>query len=227
MRAFRSILAFASAFAVTAIAQEQPRPTPAPQPQPQPQQPRPAPTEDPARKDVGQTEKDKDKERLAQPGPEHRNLRAFVGTWQISGQCTKEGTQPETVSGTCNSELVLGDRFVQTKVNVTEGGKTIEGIGMCGYNNAQKQYVTTWQDTECTGIKMETGSYEPGTKTFTYTGEFKDETGKSVRCRRLVKIVSDNEHLMTYYMTGPDKPEQKVAEMTFKRVTRTAEARNP
>ena len=155
-----------------------------------------------------------------QPGAEHKNLGAFIGTWQIKGQCWAESTEPKQVSGAATSEWVLGNRFVQSHVRMNEGDQPVEGIAMCGYDNSQKKFTTTWQDSRCTSIKMETGDYDQATKTFTYKGDFKNKDGKAVQCRRTVKINSETEHVMTTYMTESGQAEKKVAEMTF---TRTGE----
>jgi hypothetical protein len=163
------------------------------------------------------------KARLAQPGPEHRMLEPLLGSWTISGQCwEKQGESPQSVTGTDDSEWVLGNRFVKCHVKGSKAGKQFEGIGMMGYDNAQRQYQASWQDTECTAIKMETGTYDSATKTFTFTGDFKDENGQSVRCRRLVKIDSDDQHTMTAYLTPGGQTEMKVAELTFKRTAAKA-----
>ena len=46
--------------------------------------------------------------------------------------------------------------------------------------------------------------------------------GQSVKCRRIVKIISNDEHTMTAFITEPGKAERKVAEITFRRTSRTA-----
>lgn len=156
------------------------------------------------------------------PGAQHRHLDVFTGTWNVTGQCMKDESQTEAVRGTAEAEWVLDKHFVKTTVKLTEGGDTIEGIAMCGYDNNKQKFVSTWQDSECTGIKMDKGEYDPGTKTFTYTGEYEGEDGKKVQCRRVVKIKSDIEHTMTSYITEPGKGERKVAELTFKKGRETA-----
>jgi hypothetical protein len=66
---------------------------------------------------------------------------------------------------------------------------------------------------------METGSYDPSTKTFTFLGDFKDENGQTIRSRRTVQIDSNDQHTMTAYLTPSGQSEVKVAEMTFKRTS--------
>jgi hypothetical protein len=161
--------------------------------------------------------------RLAQPGPEHKRLDMFAGSWQMTGQCWgKAGDNPESVTGSENAEWVLGNRFVKYHTMATKGDKPFEAIGMLGYDNAERQFVASCQDTECTGIKLETGTYDPATKTFTYTGEFKDENGQMIRCRRVLRIDNNDQHTMTAYLTQSGGSETKVAEVTFSRTSAKA-----
>lgn len=123
----------------------------------------------------------------------------------------------ESITATVTSEWVLGNRFVKTHMRGTSGGDSIEGMGMCGYDNNNGKYVSTWQDTECTSIKMDEGTYEPSTKTFTYTGESAGPNGQMVTHRRTVRVVNNDEHVMTAYVTIGGAAEQKMAELTFRR----------
>lgn len=167
---------------------------------------------------------DRDMER-SQPAPELKNLESGIGSWQLSGQCyEKSDSAPEAFSGTATSEWILGNRFVKTTVHATSGGKTVEGIAVCGYDDGKKKFVSTWQDNQCNAIKMDEGSYDPGTKTYTYTGEFTGPDGKMNKCRRTMRIAGNDEHVMTSYITEDGKPERKISEITFKRSTRSARA---
>jgi hypothetical protein len=162
--------------------------------------------------------KSPDPSRLAQPGAEHKVLDALVGSWDVSGQCwAKVGENPQSISGTDTSGWVLGDRFVKSHAKGTKASQPFEGIGMMGYDNTKREYQSTWQDTECTAIKMDSGTYDASSKTFTFTGEFKNEKGETVRCRRLLEITSDDQHMMTSYLTFSGQPELKAAELLFKR----------
>jgi hypothetical protein len=214
--------AMASTLIAAAVcAQDTTRPRPESQP---PSDRAPRPDAQPSDRTM---DKSRDKVAADEPGPEHKQLEAFVGNWEMTGQCwEKPGGTAESVSGTAKSEWILGNRFVKSHVRGSKTGQSMEGIAMCGYDNGQRKYVSSWQDDKCTAIKMETGSYDTGTKTFTYTGESKDKNGQTVRCRRTVKINSDNEHVMTTYATESGKQEMKVAEITFKRSGTTAEIPN-
>lgn len=159
-------------------------------------------------------------ERGSQPGMGHKKLEPLVGSWDVSGQCwDKPGESPQSITGKDDSEWVLGGRFVQCHANGSKGSTPFEGIGMLGYDNAQRKYVASWHDTESTGIKTETGTYDSATKTFTFVGESKDENGQTVKCRRVMRIDSNDQHTVTAYVTPTGGTETKAAELVFKRTT--------
>ncbi len=178
----------------------------------------PTPSKQPPDRPLDKEPSQDDRARLAQPGPEHRNLSAFVGSWDVSGQMWMEpGASPETVSGTCTARWVLDNRFVQSHAEGSYGGKPYEGFGVMGYDNAQKKYVSSWQDNMCTSLKSAKGEYDAASKTFTFKGESKDEKGLNVLTRCTVKVTSDNEHTETMFVTAPGQKEAKVMEITFRR----------
>lgn len=151
-----------------------------------------------------------------QPTTQHQQLQPFVGTWTISGTCMKDGPA-EPCSGTVTSEWVLGNRFVKNHMRGMAGSEAMEGIGLCGYDTQEGKFVSSWVDNQCTSIKTDKGTFEPGTKTFTYECDgCKDKDGTALKCRKVIKIVSDSEHTLTGYVTK-DGREQKVKELTFKK----------
>lgn len=201
------------------LAQTQPTPNTQPAQPNQPNQPtRPA---QPGQQDVDRKhEKPATRDQAAEPTSSHRNLDRFVGTWHVTGQAWKDAAgQPESISGICNAEWVLGRRFVKSHAEGTVGSRPLEGFGVCGYDAGERKYTEMWIDNLSTGTKSLKGDYDPATQTFTYTGEFKDEKGQAVKCRKVVKVTSETEHTATSYATVGGKQEMKVMEMTFKRTT--------
>lgn len=189
------------------------------------------------------------------PGAEHRQLENLVGSWQFTGQCfekcgdkdsntTRAGELPkdaankatpatpakpesEAVTGTNHSEWVLGGRFVRCEVKGTHGNKSMNGIAMTGYDTEKRRFVSTWMDDQCNSIKTDEGTYDPSTRTFTFIGESTGPDGQTVRCRRVVKITSRDEHTMTTYLTTGGQAEKQVAELTFRRTNQAARGNTP
>src|SRR3982751_3246174 len=86
-------------------------------------------------------------EQLANPGEPHKQLASMAGSWNTK---TKEwmepGRPPMESEGACEHKMVLGGRFLQQECTGTMMGKTFTGIGMIGYDNHARKYISTWMD---------------------------------------------------------------------------------
>lgn len=156
--------------------------------------------------------------KAAMPGPEHKQLEYMVGTWDVEVKMwNMPGGEPETSRGRSTGEWVLGGRFVGYRYKGEFHGGPFEGIGYTGYDNIQKKYLSIWMDTMYTGALIDWGAYDTASRTFSYAGEFKAPTGQTVQSRSVVKVVNNDEHMITMYHSAPGTPEQKVMELTYRR----------
>jgi hypothetical protein len=62
-----------------------------------------------------------------------------------------------------------------------------------------KKFEATWCDNMGTGIFMSQGTYDPATKTFTYTGEMEAMPGMKTKVRETVKVIDNDHHLFEWY----------------------------
>lgn len=131
-------------------------------------------------------------------------------------------SEPEAFTGTDHSEWILGGRFVRCEIKGTLGNKSMHGIAMTGYDTAKRRFVSTWQDDQCNAIKMDEGTYDPSTRTFTFLGESAGPNGETVKCRRVIKVASRDEHTMVMYLTQGSQAEERISEMTFRRTSQAA-----
>lgn len=94
-----------------------------------------------------------------------------------------------------------------------------KGSGLTGYDNVQKKYNGMWIDSMSTSISTSLGTADKDGKVFTFTKECHDPiSGKPVKSRDVLRIVSDDEHVINTYTVGPDGKETKAMEIIFKRV---------
>src|SRR5260370_4450874 len=76
------------------------------------------------------------------PGGEHQKLQPFVGDWTFTLKVWTDPSQsPAEVKGTVERKWIMGGRFVQESVQGECNGKTFEGMGLLGYDNAQKKFT--------------------------------------------------------------------------------------
>jgi hypothetical protein len=138
-------------------------------------------------------------------GPMQQMLASWNGTWTSETTWWEyEGSTPQKSAGTAVNAMVLGGRYQTTKHDGNMMGMPFEGMGTMGYDNATKQFVSTWMDNWGTGIMTMTGPWDEATKTMTLTGTMPDicRPGKTCTLREKFKIIDDNTQKMEMY--GPD-----------------------
>ena len=91
--------------------------------------------------------------KLAQPGEPHKLFAGLAGSWTTQ---TKEwmepGKPPMESTGTSEMKMLLDGRFLFQEYDGQMMGQPFSGVGIDGYDNLTKKYVTAWIDTMGTGI---------------------------------------------------------------------------
>jgi Protein of unknown function (DUF1579) len=91
-----------------------------------------------------------------------------------------------------------------------------KGTSLEGYDNVKKKFVSIWADNMGTGLLMSEGTYDPATKTFTYTSEMEMVPGVVTKVREVIKIVDKNHHVFEWYEDRGGK-EEKTMEISYTR----------
>jgi len=166
-------------------------------------------------------------EKMGAPGPNHQLLAGMVGEWSADCKFWMDptpGAAPSVSKGTAVNTWDMGKRFVKQDFNGTfsMGGGAPEmpfhGMGYTGYDNTKQKFVGTWMDTMSTGIMYSEGTYDAGSRTFTFTAQCQDPmTNKPSTVTEVIKIVDDNTHMFTMSGTGPDGKDMKMGEITYHR----------
>ena len=154
------------------------------------------------------------------PGEVHRMMAGWDGEWTTTNKMWMEpGAPPQTTTGTCVNKMLLGGRYQESRFSTTAMNMPFEGIGTTAYDNAKKQFVTTWVDNMGTGIMMLRGSWNAASKSMTLSGTCTDpSSGKDMKVREVYTIQDDNNQLMEMWMTDPKtKKEFKSMEVAFRR----------
>ena len=159
-------------------------------------------------------------EKFGPPGPEHKLLEPLKGTWQASVKCWMDGPDksPQTSEGTVERSSVFGGRFIQEFVDGKLMDQPFQGLGMIGFDRAKKKYVTTWIDSSCTAATLCYGTFDESAKTWTFTKEdVCPITGKPVKSRSTLRIVSANEQQQEMFMKMGDEKEMRMMQITLTR----------
>jgi hypothetical protein len=127
------------------------------------------------------------------PGKEHKELAKMDGDWTFTSKMWMDPTAPPTVSeGTATFEMILGGRYQQMKVSGKMMGMDFNGIGINGYDNAKKVWVSSWIDNFGTGMLYMEGTYDDASKKIIYKGKMFDPlTNKDTDEKQTIKIIDD------------------------------------
>ncbi|HEX2758776.1 MAG TPA: DUF1579 family protein [Thermoanaerobaculia bacterium] len=84
---------------------------------------------------------------VAKPGPEHKRLDAFVGTWNTEGQAQVSPYGPAgKVTEVDKFEWMPGEFFMTHHWDVRQGGVEIKGMEVLGYDSHSKVYTSRFFD---------------------------------------------------------------------------------
>ncbi|MCI0568906.1 MAG: DUF1579 domain-containing protein, partial [Acidobacteria bacterium] len=156
--------------------------------------------------------------KAAAPGEPHKQLASLSGSWTTKTKHWMEpGTPPEETTGSCEQKMVLDGRFLQQECTGEMMGSPFTGIGITGYDNLTKKYVTTWMDSQGTGIFVMEGTGSADGKTITQKGSHADPMGGRMHHRAVTKIVDDNTEIFEMYGSGKNGKEMKMMEITYTR----------
>jgi len=152
------------------------------------------------------------------PGPEHKKLEPLVGNWTVTIKLWTDPNQsPAQATGTAQRKWIMGGRFVQETVQINCNGKTFEGMGLVGYDQAQKKF---------TGVKVcgLCGTISHGLATCNSSGTkfecVKEEccplSGQKIKGRDVITIENNDRIVVNVFKTFDGK-EQKVMEIVSTR----------
>jgi hypothetical protein len=165
---------------------------------------------------------------MAKVNDNHKLLASTEGTWSFVTKMWMNGdpsSKPEESKGTAVRKSVMGGRYIVMDVNGKfkmpgPDGKPKEmefkGQGIDGYDNAKQKFVSTWMDSMTTGIMMSEGSYDPATKTLTYTGEYQMAPAMKEQIRSVIKL-ADKDHMVFEWYENRGGTEAKTMEIDYTR----------
>ena len=151
-----------------------------------------------------------------QPGAEHKKLEPLVGQWNFTMKFWTDPNQPPAqLQGTVERKWIMDGRFVQETVHgqCATTGKSCEGMGLLGYNAAEKQFTCVRACGLSGTLTSSTVSCDSSGKRFEGV---KEETcpltHQKVKARDELAIESNDRVVANFYKTI-DGREVKFAEM--------------
>src|ERR1041384_6297943 len=109
------------------------------------------------------------------PGPMQQLLAKYNGEWTEEVTMWMDPAAAPTKSiASCSTQMIMGDRYQESKSRGDFNGMPFEGTSIVGYDNGKKVFVSTWIDNMGTGIMYMEGKYDEKTKTVNFTGNMYD-----------------------------------------------------
>ena len=158
-------------------------------------------------------------EKFGPPGPEHKLLEPLAGTWQATCKHWMDPSQkPEVSEGTLVRKAILGGRFIQEEFDGKFLDKPYQGKGTIGYDRAKRKFVQSWIDSMSTALHVSHGAYDESAKTWTFKQEEDCPiTGKRVKMRDTLRLVSADEQQLEMYRQMGDEKEMKMMEIHLRK----------
>ncbi len=157
-------------------------------------------------------------EKLGAPGDMHEKLEPFIGKFDVEAKFWMgPDTEPMSSKGKASYEWILGGRYVAQHYEGDFMGQTFNGMGVTGYDNYKKEYVSTWIDSMSTTLMITKGSVDGST--FTFTGTMDDPmSGTSPEVTEKIVVHSEDHHVMEMWVPTPDGKPFKNMEIHYRRV---------
>ena len=156
--------------------------------------------------------------KLAKPGEPHKQFASLAGSWTTKTKEWMEPNKPPMEStGSAEMKMLLDGRFLQQEFTGNMMGQPYSGVGISGYDNLRKRYVSTWIDTMGTGIFTMEGTASADGKTITLKGQHAQPGGGNMTHRAVWKIVDSNTQTFDMYGEHHGGKEMKMMEITYMR----------
>lgn len=154
--------------------------------------------------------------KLGTPGEPHRLFAGLAGSWTTQTKEWMEPGKPPTESaGTAEMKMLLDGRFLYQEYNSHMMGQPFSGIGIDGYDNLTKKYVTAWIDSMGTGIFFMDGTASADGKTITLKGSHPEPGGGKMTHRAVWKIIDKDNQTFEMYGAHHGQKEMKFLEIVY------------
>lgn len=129
----------------------------------------------------------------ATPGNPHKMMADETGMWNCDMTFWSEANgKPQKATSTANIKMILGGRYQETNYEGKMMGQAFEGKSTLAYNNASKEYTTTFIDNMGTGMLVAIGKYDEKSKSTEFKGDMTNPlNGKKTPYREIYSILDE------------------------------------
>ena len=158
-------------------------------------------------------------QKLGTPGNAHRKLDTLAGTWTAQSKFwNAPDEKPQVSTAKVTRKWILDGRFIQENYIDQNKPYPFTGMGILGFDNLAKQYISTWVDTMSTSVSQSLGNLDKTGKNIAFHGEMPDlVSGKILATRSELQIVNKDTNIYKMFTEGSNGKEMKVLEIIYKR----------
>lgn len=155
----------------------------------------------------------------ATPSKAHEMLAKDTGTWDAEMTFwMAESPEPQKAKSVATYKMILDGKYQEGIFIGDMWGMAFEGRGITAYDNASKEFITTWIDNMGTGMLVSRGQYDEASKSITFNGAMVDPvTGKEKKVKEVISYIDDNTQKMEMFDIDANGKEFKNMEILSKR----------
>lgn len=160
-----------------------------------------------------------DADEVPGPGDPQSHLAATVGEWDLIIRVwTDPEGEPVETRGTATARWILGDHFVETRLEGEVLESPFEALRIEGYDGAAEQFVSTWRDSRGTYTLVFRGRCDTNCGIRSMTADFTDPVSKTeLSIKSVTTILGDDSYRHESYIVTPGGTELKNMELEASR----------
>ena len=153
------------------------------------------------------------------PGPNHKFLERFLGTWDTETRLTMMGPNSAAEKGTATFRWLIDGRWMLAESTGTMMGMPMRTAYLVGYDNFKMSFVTAAVNSFDTAMIYSEGDLDPSGKALLMYGTLDEYlTGEHDKMVKSVwRLVSNDEMLLEVHDLPIGENNTKVFEIRYKR----------
>jgi hypothetical protein len=158
-------------------------------------------------------------EAAGKPGPGHKALEHYLGSWKAEVKCWGEPGAPANVSqATANITWAMSGRFLEEEFQGEMMGKPFRGRTLMGYDNVKQTFQSVWVSDVQTSMFVTEGKGENSNRIITLRGTAScpmRERG-DIPMKLVLRVLNPDKHTFEMFDESEGKS-RKTMEITYVR----------
>lgn len=157
--------------------------------------------------------------RAATLDAEHARLATLAGRWNVTqSMWASPGKAPQVDRGNAVVTPVLNGSRLRQELHIDAPDKPFDGLGYFGYDNARREYYSTWMDINFPGMIVASGDFDAANARYTFRALVADgaKPGAQIPLREVLQVI-DTDHFRYEYYEDHGKGEALAVRLDYVR----------